>query len=84
MQIERTNRALRHAQRYWDQGLPIPLTIAARLMEQGYDVEALETHALCGVQQELPFDSEDDEGPQLDVFDEEYLRYVHDADSALN
>lgn len=65
MQIERTTRALRHAQRYWDQGLPIPLTIAARLMEQGYDVEALETRALGGVQQELPFHDEDDELDQL-------------------
>ncbi len=64
MQIERTTRALRHAQRYWDQGLPIPLTIAARLMEQGYDVDALERHALerhalGGVQQELSFDDEE-------------------------
>lgn len=27
---------------YWNQGLPIPLDLAARLMAEGYDVPALE------------------------------------------
>ena len=64
MQIERTTRALRQAYNYWNRGLPLPLTVAARLMEQGYDVEALEGSALGGVQMELPFD-EDDEVERL-------------------
>jgi len=33
---------LSQAMTYWANGLPIPLTLAARLMAAGYDVKALE------------------------------------------
>jgi hypothetical protein len=39
----RIERLLENAQRrYWDKGLPLPLNIAAQLIEAGLDVEQLE------------------------------------------
>ena len=34
--------ALELAIAYWEEGLPIPLDLAVKLMGEGYDVEALE------------------------------------------
>jgi hypothetical protein len=38
----RIERLLAKAQRYWDKGDALPLTLAASLMEAGLDVETLE------------------------------------------